>query len=317
MNQRCRSCSLGEADAAVHLGGGAHDRGADLGEMRLGVGRQQRRLVGPRVEGMRGVPHQRPRRLELRDHLRAQVLHGLERRDRAAELLALLRVGDGHLDRALAGAERVGRDRDAAGVEHAIDERRGAVDRSARPPTPSKPSSATRRVRSIVASGVTVSPGRVARHERDAVAPERDQKNACGAGIDREERAAVDAIAVRAQAGVAALRDRLAQRRAEHDLARRDARQPLRLLRGACRRASATGASTPVARNGAGVAAWPSDCATSAASSSASPLPPCASGTSTPSDAELGEGGPQRRVVRRCRLSMISRTRAVGTDSAR
>jgi len=201
--------------------------------MRLRVRRHLHRFLGTLIEGVRRIPDQRSRRLELRDHLGAQMLHGLERRDGATELDALLRVGHGHLDRALAGAERVGRDRDAAGRDHAIDEP-GRRDRLAgRDAREAELRDAARAVDGRERRHREAR--RVARHERDAIASERDQEGVRGAGVDREERGARDAIALDAEARIAALRHRFGQRGADHDLAGRDARQPLRLQRRRCR----------------------------------------------------------------------------------
>src|SRR5262249_20773150 len=77
---------------------------------------------------------------------------------------------------------------------------------------------------------------------------------------------------------------------------------------------SATGAITAVERNAQGATAWPSDCATSAASSRASPLPPHVSGTTIP--AAPSSASP-RQIARSFgqAAARSSRTRAIGTLS--
>ena len=73
------------------------------------------------VPGERGVPEESAHRLDLGVGLGAHVLHCLIRRDDAPELLARLGVADGFFEHALGGAEGVGRERDARGVDDAID----------------------------------------------------------------------------------------------------------------------------------------------------------------------------------------------------
>ena len=128
LNQKCRFCSSVQPIPPCTWVAVLAISRADLGDVREHVAGHLRRLVGQRVEAVRGVPEQRPRGLERRDHLRAHVLHGLERADRAPELLALLRVGDRLLDHRLARAERVGRERDPARVERARDRGARAVE---------------------------------------------------------------------------------------------------------------------------------------------------------------------------------------------
>ena len=86
----------GEADAAVQLDGHlgrAHARGHGAGRRdgrrQLGRGRARR--------GALGVPRGRGGQLGVEQQVGAVVLDGLERADRAAELLPLLDVGDGHV----------------------------------------------------------------------------------------------------------------------------------------------------------------------------------------------------------------------------
>ncbi len=90
------------------------------------------------VECPRRVEDHRARSLDLEQHLRAGVRDGLVGADRAAELLALLRVGDGHLQRALCDADRFGAQRhgDDVGGAGAVARQRveGAVGRDAPQP---------------------------------------------------------------------------------------------------------------------------------------------------------------------------------------
>src|SRR5688572_31521247 len=65
---------VGDADAAVHFGRGARDEAARLTEIGFCMRSDQRRLVGPLIERVSRVPDQRPSRLQLRGHLRAQML---------------------------------------------------------------------------------------------------------------------------------------------------------------------------------------------------------------------------------------------------
>src|SRR4051794_4122815 len=66
-----------------------------------------------------GAPHEHPRRVGLDPHLGDHRLHELERADRPPELLPLLGVGDGGVERALADADAARRDGVAARVERA------------------------------------------------------------------------------------------------------------------------------------------------------------------------------------------------------
>src|SRR3954468_9524304 len=109
---------VGVARAAVQLDRlvGAVLRG--LGRVELG----DRGLRGRRpalVLEEPGAPHEHPRRVRLDPHLRDHRLHELEGADRPPELLALLGVGDGGVERALADAHAPRRDGVAAGVERA------------------------------------------------------------------------------------------------------------------------------------------------------------------------------------------------------
>ena len=99
----------GEADAAVDLERGARHAAPGLAGVGLGAGGGERGGLGLVVERPRRPQDGRPRPLDLEQHLRAGVRDGLVGADRAAELLALLGVGDRHLHRPLGDADRVGR----------------------------------------------------------------------------------------------------------------------------------------------------------------------------------------------------------------
>ena len=79
--------AVGEADAAMDLGGGAGDKAADFAQVGLGVGGGERRLGGKGVERVSGVPHQRAAGFEFGRHLGQQMLDRLKRADQPAELL--------------------------------------------------------------------------------------------------------------------------------------------------------------------------------------------------------------------------------------
>ena len=71
----------------------------------------------PRLAQPRRVVDAQRRRFDVHGRARELMLHGLELGDRLAELLALLRVGDGVLERALGEADHLRADADAALVQ--------------------------------------------------------------------------------------------------------------------------------------------------------------------------------------------------------
>ena len=71
----------------------------------------------PASRKSRGVVDQQARGFDLGGHLREFELHALEVGDRLAELLALLGVGDGVIERALREAGHLRADGDAAFVQ--------------------------------------------------------------------------------------------------------------------------------------------------------------------------------------------------------
>src|SRR5262245_50551966 len=107
----------GESDAAVHFDRAPRRTAVNVAEARLRHRRGARGLARALIPGVRGVPHERTRRLHVGHHLGGDVLDGLERADLAPELLAHLRVLHRHLDGALRTAQAVGRDADRGEVE--------------------------------------------------------------------------------------------------------------------------------------------------------------------------------------------------------
>ena len=85
--------------------------GVQLGHRRLG-GVRLARVLQPA-----GPPHQCAGGVAVEDHVGDHLLHELERRERAIELLTLLRVGDRRVDASLADAHAARRDAEAARVE--------------------------------------------------------------------------------------------------------------------------------------------------------------------------------------------------------
>ena len=95
--------------------------GAELGHRR-GAAR-----VGALVEQPGGVVGQEARLLDENLEVGEAVLHSLEAADGAAELLALLGVGDAHVDGRAGGAEGVGGDGDFGAVEQRPPQRVGGL----------------------------------------------------------------------------------------------------------------------------------------------------------------------------------------------
>ena len=149
-----------EADTAEHLDGGRADPVEPVGGERRGDRGRAVALgdVG-RVAGPRRVVRGGATELDRAQHVRAEVLDGLERADRPAELLPLLRVLEGQLERAGCGTDPVEHERDGEAVAAS---RRAppAVDPpSGRASAPARVSVANLRVPSTVSSGVTATPG--------------------------------------------------------------------------------------------------------------------------------------------------------------
>jgi len=117
----------GEADAAVQLDRGGGDAAPRLRRRGLGhrrrLGQALRRGVGRpgRVVG------QRPRALDVAEHLRRGVLDGLERADGHAELPAVLDVGERHVERAAGHADELGRHGHERAVERLAGRQRSAL----------------------------------------------------------------------------------------------------------------------------------------------------------------------------------------------
>ena len=207
---------------------------------RVGVGRPRREV------------RRRAAALGVEQHLRRLVLHGLERADRHAELLALLDVLDGHVERAL-------RDADELGADTATSARSSAA------------ADVARRARSPPARHAAVAAGRVDR-------------------VDRLDRAALDERRGARRRRRRARRRRRPRRRARarRAVAQR-AERAARLAAGAASAATSTAARpSPRARcasaastraeerhGRAGVARAPR--AARASSTIPSPWPPCSS----------------------------------------
>ena len=110
----------GEPDPAVDLNAVGRHPGERLGAVavRDGGGDRERvpgRLVRRRVDRVVG---RRPGGLDVHGHLRAPVLHRLERADRPPELNARLGVRDCELHHPLRAADLLGRERDGRQVPH-------------------------------------------------------------------------------------------------------------------------------------------------------------------------------------------------------
>ena len=92
----------------------------------------ERELAGRAVAGPARVVEQRAAVLELAQDLGERVLDGLVGADRAAEREALLGVGDGHVERRLDAAERLGGDQRLREVPGAGERLLGRVEHSRR-----------------------------------------------------------------------------------------------------------------------------------------------------------------------------------------
>ena len=232
------------------------------------------------------------------------MLDRLERADDAAELLALLGVGDGLLDHAPARAQRVGGEHDAAGVDHAV-ERGGRI------------AGGQRFGLDIVEVQFADGARRVDGGERGLLQTLRlgvdqmqaaelvgDDEDVRAGEIEHEQRLAGELAALRRDAGLLA--------RAGGLLADRDAGDRSRPPRASAAMSSsarpmpapisASGAITALATNGTGATCRPSASATSAASSSVRPRPPNSSGMrmpGTPSSASAFEHIARVRLARR------------------
>src|SRR5262249_4615338 len=87
-----------EPDPAVHLDRASRRTTVAVAEARLRHRGRARGFARALIPGIRRVPPQRARRLDLGHHLGGDVLDGLERADLTPELLAHLRVVHRHLD---------------------------------------------------------------------------------------------------------------------------------------------------------------------------------------------------------------------------
>jgi len=99
----------GVADATVDLDGGLADGAGRSGAVGLGDPSGGEGLIGfEGVDSPLRVQGYADRTLHQAVGLGEQVLHGLERSDGDAELLAFRRVGDGDVERAAHDADEVG-----------------------------------------------------------------------------------------------------------------------------------------------------------------------------------------------------------------
>ena len=97
---------------------------------RLGLGNRDHQLgfLAARVEQLLRLDHRGAGDFQFGIEVRGAVLQGLEFADQLAELLALLEVGGGHVERAKRHADAFRRRTDAAGVEHAVQHFTPAID---------------------------------------------------------------------------------------------------------------------------------------------------------------------------------------------
>src|SRR2546423_4007169 len=108
-----------EADAAVELRAFARGAVEEIREMSLGQRRVPLGLIMDAIEGMRRVPPQRQRRLEIAGEVGQLMLDRLERTDRLTELHALERIAHRGLEATLGTAECIGREQHRARIERA------------------------------------------------------------------------------------------------------------------------------------------------------------------------------------------------------
>src|SRR5580700_3451451 len=111
----------GEADAAVHLDGVPRDLRVGRGAVHLGQAGGQRHILA--IGGQRPEPvvGRRTGRLGLGEHVRAQVLDGLERADRPSELHPHPRVAGRHLYHPQGTSGLLGGQQDGGGIEDAAE----------------------------------------------------------------------------------------------------------------------------------------------------------------------------------------------------
>ena len=110
----------GKADAAMDLDAARRHPGKSLRAVAVSYRGSHRELVGVRLPGGRpdAVIRRGPRGLYVDRHVRAAVLDGLERSDRAPELGPDPRVLDGNLQHPLRAADLLGGQRDCREIPH-------------------------------------------------------------------------------------------------------------------------------------------------------------------------------------------------------
>ena len=268
-------------------------------------------------------------RREIDEHVGARVLHGLERADRAPELLAHDGVGDGGVEHRAAPSPRLSHA--IASAPRSTARRARGRPRTATPiarltATPSAATVPKRRVASRTGCGVDVE----ARGRRLAttttgpppvVAPRAaGGRHRRASGTNRRGRGAGAPPPCRSTPERRLGRRVLAARRrsatATAKLARRDRRSRSSLVRRRLDEAtSAPTPSTAVPRYGARrPRPGPSPRGRPPPRRSVAPAPPCASGTSRPSQPDLGEQRPVGTVG--CRRSPAGGSQQVAGDGA-
>ena len=115
--------------------------------------------------------------LQRHHHLGRAVLQRLVGADRLAELLAGLQVFDGHRQHRLHAADRLGRGRGDAGLDHALDDPS---------PAPASPSNI----------GAVDAAQRDLRRARAVAHPVGAARDAIGAGIDEKQRNTIGVVAL-------------------------------------------------------------------------------------------------------------------------
>ncbi len=270
----------GHADAAVQLDALLRGVHRDRRAQRLRDARRQRTRVVGRVAG--GGPCQH----EVLPDVGEPVLESLERADRAAELVALLEVGDGGVETPLGEAELLGREQPRGRPQCTVHGGLGGV------------RTGEQRAGRAVERHVDDRAGQVERDHRchrDTLLCNGNsmQLRAVRPGGRHEEDVRDEAVRDRPDPSRAARRrprgPRPGSRRRARWRGRRRARRPCHRRRGrraapaprspALQPSSAVVASTALPRNGTGATNRPSSSITTAVSRIDAPCPPSSSGT--------------------------------------
>ena len=214
----------------MHFGGLAGNELAHFRQMRLGMARHQAALFRNRLVGVRRIPHQRPARFQFRRHLRAHVLHRLERADHAVELTALLGVVHRLVQHGLRGAQRIRRQHDASGIDDGAQRFAAVYGAGQRFGGGFVEHHLRHRARAV--DGLELGHLRTAGvgQMQRSVGGGNDEAISAGA-IEHEHRLAVQLAVAAGHAVRLAPPDLLAHRNPEDHLAGGDSRQPMFLLR--------------------------------------------------------------------------------------